>query len=127
MRALLIEIGLVLAVAIGVGVGYVLWGTPTNWYANVPDVAKLGPGPENDLIRYGKDLVVNTPRYIGKNATDPAMRYAGNDLACQNCHLNAGLQPFAAPFVSTFATFPMMVDDQVLTLTAGSTAACAAA
>jgi thiosulfate dehydrogenase len=40
------------------------------------------------------------------------MRYAGNDLAC-----NAGLQPFAAPFVSTFATFPMMVDDQVLTLT----------
>ena len=117
MRALLIEIGLVLAVAVGVGVGYVLWGTPTNWYAAVPDVAKLGPGPENDLIRYGKDLIVNTPRYIGKNATDPAMRYAGNDLACQNCHLNAGLQPFAAPFVSTFATFPMMVDDQVLTLT----------
>ena len=90
MRALLIEIGLVLAVAIGVGVGYVLWGTPTNWYANVPDVAKLGPGPENDLIRYGKDLVVNTPRYIGKNATDPAMRYAGNDMACQNCHLTRG-------------------------------------
>ena len=45
------------------------------------------------------------------------LRYAGNDLACQNCHLNAGLQPFAAPFVSTFATFPMFVDDQVLTLT----------
>jgi thiosulfate dehydrogenase len=116
MRALLIEIGLVLAVVIGVGVGYVLWGTPTNWYA-VPDVAKLGPGAENDLIRYGKDLIVNTPGYIGKNAMNPAMRYAGNDLACQNCHLNAGLQPFAAPFVSTFTTFPMMVDDQVLTLT----------
>jgi len=117
MRALLIEIGLVLAVAVGVAVGYFLWGTPVNWYTAVPDVAKLGPGPENDLIRYGKDLIVNTPRYIGKNATDPAMRLAGNDLACQNCHLNAGLQPFAAPFVSTFATFPMMVDDQVLTLT----------
>jgi len=116
MRALLIEIGLVLAVAIGIGVGYVLWGEPTNWYA-VANVDKLGPGPENELIRYGKDLIVNTPRYIGKNAAVPAMRYAGNDLTCQNCHLNAGLQPFAAPFVSTFATFPMMVDDQVLTLT----------
>jgi thiosulfate dehydrogenase len=116
MRALLIEIGLVLAVAIGIGVGYVLWGEPTDWYA-VANVDKLGPAPENDLIRYGKDLIVNTPRYIGKNAADPAMRYAGNDLACQNCHLDAGLQPFAAPFVSTFATFPMMVDDQVLTLT----------
>jgi thiosulfate dehydrogenase len=116
MRALLIEIGLVLAVVVGIGVGYFLWGVPTNWYA-VADVDKLGPGPDNDLIRYGKDLIVNTPRYVGKNATDPAMRYAGNDLACQSCHLNAGLQPFAAPFVSTFATFPMMVDDQVLTLT----------
>ena len=85
-------------------------------------VCRLGcrqarPSPENDLIRYGRDLIVNTPRYIGKNAADPATRLAGNDLACQNCHLNAGLQPFAAPFISTFATFPMMVDDQVLTLT----------
>ena len=51
MRALLIEIGLVLAVAAGLGAGYVLWGIPTNWYA--VDIAKLGPGAENDLIRYG--------------------------------------------------------------------------
>jgi len=116
MRSLLIEIGLVLALAVGLGAGYMLWGVPTNWYA-VSDVGKLAPSPENDLIRYGRDLIVNTPRYIGKNAADPAMRLAGNDLACQNCHLNAGLQPFAAPFISTFATFPMMVDDQVLTLT----------
>jgi len=115
MRALLIEIGLVLAVAAGLGAGYVLWGIPTDWYA--VDVTKLGKGAENDLIRYGRDLIVNTPRHIGKNAADPAMRLAGNDLACQSCHLNAGLQPFAAPFVSTSATFPMLVDDQVLTLT----------
>ena len=87
----------------------------TNWYA--VGVTQLGPGPENDLIRYGRDLVIDTPRHIGKSAAEPEMRFAGNDLACQSCHLNAGLQPFAAPFVSTFATFPMMVDDQVLTLT----------
>ncbi|MBC8013848.1 MAG: hypothetical protein H7X74_07205, partial [Methyloceanibacter sp.] len=115
MRSVLMEIGFVLAVAAGLGAGYVLCGIPTDWYAI--DVAKLGKGAENDLIRYGRDLIVNTPRHIGKNAADPAMRFAGNDLACQSCHLNAGLQPFAAPFVSTFATFPMLVDDQVLTLT----------
>ena len=86
-----------------------------DWYA--VDIAKLGPGAENDLIRYGRDLIVNTPQHLGKNAVNPAMRYAGDDLACQNCHLNAGLQPFAAPFISTLATFPMIVDDQVLTLT----------
>lgn len=112
-------VGLLLGAAAGAAAGYYagysLRDRPVNWYS--ADISKLGPGPENDLIRYGRDLIVNTPRHIGKNATDPAMRYAGNDLACQNCHLNAGLQPFAAPFVSTFTTYPMMVDDQVLTLT----------
>src|SRR4029450_5955637 len=114
-----IVLGLLLGAAAGAGVAYYVThyvlDRTVDWYA--ADIAKLGPGPENDLIRYGKDLIVNTPRHVGKNATDPAMRYAGNDLSCQNCHLNAGLQPFAAPYVSTFATFPMMVDDQVLTLT----------
>jgi thiosulfate dehydrogenase len=115
MRNALIIVIAVLAAAAGVGAGYYLWGTPTDWYA--VDISKLGKGTQSDLIRYGRELIVNTPRYVGKTATDPAMRYAGNDLACQNCHLNAGLQPFAAPFVSTYATFPMMVDDQVITLT----------
>ena len=108
-------IALVVATVAGLGIGYLLWDQHPNWYA--VDVNKLGPGPEADLIRYGRDLIVNTPTHIGKSATNPAMRYAGNDLACRNCHLNAGLQPFAAPFVSTFATFPMLVNDQVLTLT----------
>ncbi len=116
IRGALTVIALAVAAAAGLGAGYVLWNKKeVNWYA--VDINKLGPGPENDLIRYGRDLIVNTARHIGKNATDPALRYAGNDLSCQNCHLNAGLQPFAAPFISTFATFPMMVDDQVLTLT----------
>ena len=112
-------LGLLLGAAAGGAAGYYaghyLRERPVNWYA--ANVDTLGPGADNDLIRYGRDLIVNTPRHIGKNATNPAMRYAGNDLACQNCHLNAGLQPFAAPFVSTFVTFAMMVDDQVLMLT----------
>jgi thiosulfate dehydrogenase len=115
MRNALIIVIAVLAAAAGMGAGYYLWGTPTDWYS--VDISKLGKGTESELIRYGRELIVNTPRYVGKNATDPAMRYAGNDLACQNCHLNAGLQPFAAPFISTYATFPMMVDDDVITLT----------
>ena len=115
LKVLLVVLLIGIAAAAGVGAGYLLWGQKPDWYA--VDVTKLGQGEENDLIRYGRELIVDTPRYIGKHATNPAMRYAGNDLACQNCHLNAGLQPFAAPFVSTFGTFPMLVDDQVLTLT----------
>ena len=114
-ETVLLTAALVFAAGVGLSLGYLLWGWPTNWYA--VGVTQLGPGPENDLIRYGRDLVIDTPRYIGRSAAEPDMRFAGNDLACQSCHLNAGLQPFAAPFVSTFATFPMMVDDQVLTLT----------
>jgi thiosulfate dehydrogenase len=106
---------LVLTAGAGLGIGYLVWGWPANYYAG-HDVAKLPPSPENDLIRYGWQLIVETPRLIGKSASDPAKRYAGNDLACTNCHLNAGLQPFAAPLVSTFSSYPLMVDDRVLTL-----------
>ncbi len=110
----MVGIALVAALAAGVGAGYVIWGWPTNWYAR--DVTNLPASPENDIIRYGHALIVDTATHIGKSASDPQTRYAGNDLACVNCHLDAGLRPFAAPFVSTFATFPMLVDHQVLTL-----------
>jgi thiosulfate dehydrogenase len=115
MKALILAVVLVGALAAGLAGGYFLWGVPTDWYAT--DIAKLGKGAEDDFIRYGRELIVDTPRHVGRNAVDPAKRYAGNDLSCQNCHLKAGLQPFAAPFVSTYATFPMMVDDEVITLT----------
>jgi len=116
-RLLLIGVVLVSAGAVaGLGLGYVRWGTPPDWYV-ARDVAKLPPGPETELIRYGYRLIANTQRYIGPDVTDKAMRFAGNNLACGNCHLRVGLQPFAAPFVSTFTSFPMMVDDRVITLT----------
>lgn len=114
MRTIVLEICIALAAVVGFGAGYLLWDRTANYYS--VDIAALGPGPENDAIRYGRELIVNTPRYIGRSAQDPEMAYGGNDLACQSCHLDAGLKPFAAPFVSTAATFPMMVDNRVLTL-----------
>src|SRR4029453_5945263 len=92
---LLAFIALIVATAAGLGIGYLLWGRQPNWYA--VDVTRLGQGPEADLIHCGGALIINPPQHIGKSATNPAMRYAGNDLACQNSHLNAGLHPFAAP------------------------------
>jgi thiosulfate dehydrogenase len=92
-------IGFVLALpgaAAGLAAGYLVWGARPNWFA-VRDVAKLPPSPQSDLVIYGYQLVTNTQRYIGPDVPDPAMRFAGNNLACSNCHLRAGLQPFAAP------------------------------
>jgi thiosulfate dehydrogenase len=114
-RSLLAVASLLIATGAGLGGGYLLWGWPANWYAG-HDLGKLPPEPESDLIRYGWQLIAETPRYIGKSAADPAKRYAGNDLACTHCHINSGLKAFAAPLVSTFASYPMMVNDQVLTL-----------
>ena len=68
---LLAFIALIVATGAGLGIGYLLWGQQPNWYA--VDVTRLGQGPEADLIRYGRDLVINTPQHIGKSATDPAM------------------------------------------------------
>lgn len=104
----------VLAAGVGAAAGYALW-SERNWYA-ARDPSSLPAGTENDLIRYGWELVIDTPRHIGKAAADPAMRFADNDLACTNCHLDAGLKPFAAPLVSTYASYPLMVDDKVVTL-----------
>ena len=110
----MVGIALVAALAAGLGAGYIIWGWPTNWYAR--DVTNLPPSPINDIILKGHALIVDTATHIGKSAADPQNRYAGNDLACVNCHLDAGLRPFGAPFVSTYASFPMMVDDKVITL-----------
>jgi hypothetical protein len=69
-----VAFALVVALAAGLGAGYLLWGWPTNWYAR--DVTNLPASPENDIIRYGHSLIVDTPKHIGKAASDPQKRYA---------------------------------------------------
>lgn len=84
-RDLIAGIALIVAATVGLGVGYLIWGWPTDWYER--DVTQLPANPENDVIRHGHDLVINTAEHIGKDATDPQKCYAGTDLACVNCHL----------------------------------------
>ncbi|MEM7191615.1 MAG: c-type cytochrome [Pseudomonadota bacterium] len=119
MKTIAWELCIALAAVVSFGAGYLLLerSSTTQYRTSLAeDLAKLEPGPKTDLIRHGHDLVVDTPRLIGKSAQNPALAFGGNDLTCQSCHLNAGLKPFAAPFVSTAATFPMFVDNRVITL-----------
>ena len=62
--------------------------------------------PEGKLIRYGHELIAHTPRYLGPGAKNPGLRLAGNNLACQNCHLQAGQKAFAAPYVGVWGIYP---------------------
>lgn len=72
----------------------------------VPSEDSIPSGMEGEYIRYGKELVLNTAKYLGPNAKDPAMRFAGNNLACTNCHLQAGTHKYAAPFIGVVAIYP---------------------
>jgi thiosulfate dehydrogenase len=71
-----------------------------------PPLDAAGDDPFGRLVRYGHALMVDTPGQIGPEAGDPAKRYAGNNLTCQNCHLEAGTQPHALPLTGVWGQFP---------------------
>lgn len=71
-----------------------------------PQLDEVPKGMMGEFIRYGHDLVTKTYKYIGPNVADPSKRFAGNNLACQNCHLAGGTKKFAAPYIGLDARFP---------------------
>lgn len=73
---------------------------------DLPDVDQLPDDDYGRLVRYGRSVLVATPSHIGPNAADPAMRFAGNNLACANCHLNAGTKKFGLPLIAAAADYP---------------------
>lgn len=72
----------------------------------VPTVDKLADDKYGKLVRQGKELVERTYAHIGPEVKDPARRYAGNNLSCSTCHMDAGGKQFGNPFVGTFADYP---------------------
>lgn len=89
---------------------------PSDW--NVPSEAAIAPGPWKDMVLYGKKLIAETFSVVGPEAPNPSMRYAGNNLACQNCHLNGGTQRFGLPLIGVYGAFPAYMgrEDEVRTL-----------
>jgi thiosulfate dehydrogenase len=73
---------------------------------SVPDLASLPDDEHGRLVRQGHDLITATPGKIGPQASDPAKRYAGNNLACSNCHLDAGRKKFGNPLWGLMDRFP---------------------
>ena len=70
------------------------------------DIASVRDDPFGVLVEYGYRLFTDTPNQIGPTVADPARRFAGNNLACSNCHLKAGSQPYAMPLVGVWGQFP---------------------
>jgi thiosulfate dehydrogenase len=72
----------------------------------VPEIGAL-PRDANGLqIRLGRDLITATYAHIGPDVPNTSKRYAGNNLACANCHLQAGTKKFGLPLFGIYGDFP---------------------
>ena len=71
------------------------------WQAPAED--EIAADAEGDLIRYGKELIANTSKYLGPKGI---VAHVSNNMNCQNCHLAAGTQNFANPFSAVSSTYP---------------------
>ncbi|GAA0569285.1 c-type cytochrome [Caenispirillum bisanense] len=77
---------------------------PAAW--TVPDVDSLPNDVYGDFVRRGRTLFTETYAHIGPEVADPEKRFAGNNLACGSCHLEAGTQKFGIPMIGVYADFP---------------------
>ena len=68
-----------------------------------PDTSTIPFTPDGMLIRYGRDLIVNTSIYLGPHGKVAAIT---NGMNCQNCHLNAGTKTWGNNFSAVFSTYP---------------------
>lgn len=71
-----------------------------------PEVGALADDVNGKLIRHGRDLFTATYAHIGPDVSDPAKRFAGNNLACGSCHLQAGTKKFGLPVYGLARDFP---------------------
>ena len=76
----------------------------TDWTA--PRINSVGDDAFGKMVKYGYALMTDTANHIGPTVADPAMRYGGNNLDCQSCHLQAGTQPYAIPLTGVWGQFP---------------------
>jgi thiosulfate dehydrogenase len=100
-------VALVAAVAVGMATtdaGRAQAIAPPVW--TVPEVGALPDDAHGRLVRRGRDLITATYAHIGPEVPDPAKRFAGNNLACSNCHLDAGTKKFGLPLFGLVALFP---------------------
>ncbi|MDD4246282.1 MAG: c-type cytochrome [Dysgonamonadaceae bacterium] len=62
------------------------------------------------LVKYGYDILTRTSQIVGPNVEDENMRFAGNNLACGNCHVNGGLNAWGGSWIGVLDRYPTYRD-----------------
>ena len=70
------------------------------------DTYFLDDSKGNRQIKYGYELFVNTPEYLGPKNRKVENVYSGNNLSCNNCHLMAGTKPYSGMLIGVVNRFP---------------------
>jgi thiosulfate dehydrogenase len=74
------------------------------YYWLAPDVNRLPDNDSGKRIKYGRELIMNTSRYLGpKGSVFPKHT---NGMNCQNCHLDAGTKIWGNNYSAVFTTYP---------------------
>ena len=73
----------------------------TLWQA--PDTNQIPLTEDGNLIRYGRELIVNTSCYLGPKGKIATIT---NGMNCQNCHLDAGTRLWGNNYSAVFSTYP---------------------
>jgi thiosulfate dehydrogenase len=75
--------------------------TEKEWVA--PDINSLPDNEEGKMVRYGRDLIAVTSKYLGPKGTVAAIT---NGMNCQNCHTEAGTKPYQNCFSAVASMYP---------------------
>lgn len=82
-----------------------------------PDTSTIPHDQFGDMVRYGRELVVNTAYYLGPDGK--VGHFLGNKMNCSNCHLDAGTRPYGFNFFSSHARYPQYRGRENLVLNMG--------
>lgn len=66
--------------------------------AAINAAAAIPAGAQGDLIRYGRNIITDTPKYAGQ--------YISARMSCAACHPQGGTVPHEGSLLGTYAKFP---------------------
>ena len=69
-------------------------------------ITDIPKGKLGKKVNYGYRIIKETYSIIGPQAKDKSKRLTGNNLTCNNCHLNAGRKIGSGSFVGVMSRYP---------------------